>query len=272
MGDFEAVVAGGGPNGLAAALRLAEAGWPVYLAEANPDVPRRWPLGPDGGVHPVGIHPCPGPAGWRRTAARGRDGLDRSGEAFADRMEATIEAHAPGFRELILARRVWDAGRPGGCQLQRGRGRHQRRLVRRRPATVVPTRAGLVALGHPGQGLHLAGASVLPGAGVHGACGDLAARQVLADQHRAGRLAAAAASEWPWPPSKQPGTVLRDEPPGGIDAHNGSQVAQVVGGRNNRTRSRPGESVNQPPFRCQNIWRSGQSRPTSGRWSAGLLP
>ena len=31
----------------------------------------------------------------------------RSGELFADRMEATIEAHAPGFRELILARRVW---------------------------------------------------------------------------------------------------------------------------------------------------------------------
>jgi phytoene dehydrogenase-like protein len=31
----------------------------------------------------------------------------RSSEAFADRIEATIEAHAPGFRELILARRIW---------------------------------------------------------------------------------------------------------------------------------------------------------------------
>src|SRR5215208_3354925 len=30
-----------------------------------------------------------------------------SAERFADRVEATIEAHAPGFRELILARRVW---------------------------------------------------------------------------------------------------------------------------------------------------------------------
>src|SRR5215213_1916222 len=38
MGDFDAVVAGGGPNGLAAALRLAEAEWSVCLVEANQDV------------------------------------------------------------------------------------------------------------------------------------------------------------------------------------------------------------------------------------------
>ena len=30
-----------------------------------------------------------------------------SAERFADRVEATIEAHAPGFRDRILARRIW---------------------------------------------------------------------------------------------------------------------------------------------------------------------
>jgi phytoene dehydrogenase-like protein len=38
MGDLDAVVAGGGPSGVAAALRLVEAGWAVCLLEANQDV------------------------------------------------------------------------------------------------------------------------------------------------------------------------------------------------------------------------------------------
>jgi hypothetical protein len=47
--------------------------------------------------------------------------------------------------------------------------------------------------GTPVKGLYLTGAAVPPGAGVHGACGDLAARQALADQHRPARLAATVA-------------------------------------------------------------------------------
>jgi phytoene dehydrogenase-like protein len=106
MGDFDAVMAGGMPNGLAAALRLAEVGWSVYLAEANPDLPRRWPLGPDGGVHPARLPPRP----WGGVSGPG-DGVTRD----ADRDLAALglrfrhaplpAAHPlPGGRAIALGR------------------------------------------------------------------------------------------------------------------------------------------------------------------------
>ena len=48
--------------------------------------------------------------------------------------------------------------------------------------------------GTPLDGLYLASAAVPPGAGVHGGCGDLAARQALADRRRPARMAIAAAA------------------------------------------------------------------------------
>ncbi|HET6748454.1 MAG TPA: NAD(P)/FAD-dependent oxidoreductase [Actinomycetes bacterium] len=123
---------------------------------------------------------------------RAKGDWDRSTGVFLDRMEATIEAHAPGFRDLVLARKAWtpddleaaDTSLVGG-DIQAGSfAIDQQILFRPGPSWW--------RWGTPVKGLYLAGASVPPGAGVHGGCGDLAARQALADQERPRMLAVAA--------------------------------------------------------------------------------
>ncbi|HEU4901057.1 MAG TPA: NAD(P)/FAD-dependent oxidoreductase, partial [Actinomycetota bacterium] len=111
-------------------------------------------------------------------------GWDRSSESFLERMETAIEAHAPGFRDRVLARRTWspvdleaaDASLAGGDISAGSFAVDQQLLFRPGPSWW--------RWGTPVKGLYLAGASVPPGAGVHGACGDLAARQALADHDR----------------------------------------------------------------------------------------
>jgi phytoene dehydrogenase-like protein len=120
---------------------------------------------------------------------RAKAGWDRSAESFLDRMEAGIEAHAPGFRDRILARRAWtpadleaaDASLAGG-DIQAGSFAIDQQLMFRPGPSWW-------RWGTPVKGLYLAGASAPPGAGVHGACGDLAARQALADHDRPRLLA-----------------------------------------------------------------------------------
>jgi phytoene dehydrogenase-like protein len=153
----------------------------------------------DPGRAPAGKHTLWGyahvPAEPTGDAARPRAKGDwgRSAGAFLDRMEAAIEAHAPGFRDLVLARKVWtpadlqaaDASLVGG-DIQAGSfSIDQQILFRPGPSWW--------RWGTPVKGLYLAGASVPPGAGVHGACGDLAARQALADVERPRVLALTAA-------------------------------------------------------------------------------
>jgi phytoene dehydrogenase-like protein len=120
-------------------------------------------------------------------------GWDQLTEPFLERIEAAIEAHAPGFGDRVLARRAWtpadleaaDASLAGG-DIQAGSfAIDQQILFRPGPSWW--------RWGTPVKGLYLAGASVPPGAGVHGACGDLAARQALADHDRPRMLALAAA-------------------------------------------------------------------------------
>jgi phytoene dehydrogenase-like protein len=101
-------------------------------------------------------------------------------ESFADRVEAEIEAHAPGFRSLVTGRHVLsppalealDANLAGGA-LGGGTTAFSQQLVFR----PVP---GLGRAETPVRGLFLASASAHPGGGVHGACGANAARAALA--------------------------------------------------------------------------------------------
>ena len=101
-------------------------------------------------------------------------------ERFADRMQARLERAAPGFGDRVLARRVLgphemearDANLVGGA-LNGGTAQLHQQLVFR----PVP---GLGRAETPVRGLYLGSASAHPGGGVHGACGDNAARAAIA--------------------------------------------------------------------------------------------
>jgi len=100
-------------------------------------------------------------------------------EMFADRIEDTIEAHAPGFRALIRARH---ATTPVALEAQNanltggdlgGGSAHIDNLLFFRPAfPYFRYRMGV-------EGLYLCSSYTHPGAGVHGACGYNAARVAL---------------------------------------------------------------------------------------------
>jgi phytoene dehydrogenase-like protein len=105
---------------------------------------------------------------------------DKTREGFADRIEARIEAYAPGFREQILARHIlappdfahWDANLVNGDVNGGTAQLHQQLIFRPIP--------GLGRAETPVPGLFLASASAHPGGGVHGAPGANAARAALA--------------------------------------------------------------------------------------------
>jgi phytoene dehydrogenase-like protein len=100
-------------------------------------------------------------------------------EAFADRIEARIEALAPGFRSLIRGRYVatpplleaGNANLVGGAVNGGSAQLHQQLVFRPLP--------GVARAETPVRGLYLGSASAHPGGGVHGACGANAARAAL---------------------------------------------------------------------------------------------
>lgn len=100
---------------------------------------------------------------------------------MAARIEAQIERFAPGFGDLVLARRVrtaadQEAGNPNYVGGDIAAGMQTIRQVLARPvARWNPYRTPL-------RGVYLCSASTPPGAGVHGRCGELAALTALRDQ------------------------------------------------------------------------------------------
>jgi phytoene dehydrogenase-like protein len=114
------------------------------------------------------------------------DDADR--QRFADRMQARLERLAPGFGSRILARRVLgprqleerDANLLGGAINGGTAQLHQQLVFRPMP--------GWGRAETPVRGLFLGSASAHPGGGVHGACGNNAARAAMAHRRlRPGR-------------------------------------------------------------------------------------
>jgi phytoene dehydrogenase-like protein len=104
----------------------------------------------------------------------------RSTVDMTDRIESQIERFAPGFRDLILARRTTTAAETErhnpnyvGGDINGGRPT-LRQTVFRPTVRWNPYRTAL-------KGVYLCSASTPPGGGVHGMCGVGAARTALAD-------------------------------------------------------------------------------------------
>lgn len=132
----------------------------------------------DGTRAPAGSHTL---WAYSHIPAYPEGGWERQRDAFADRVESRIEGLAPGFRKLILARRVMappdleamDANLVRG-DIGGGSNAWNHQLVFRPVFPYFRYRM-------PIRGLYLCSSYAHPGAGVHGMCGFNAARVAARD-------------------------------------------------------------------------------------------
>ena len=118
----------------------------------------------------------------------GRTITDTDIARHVDRIETLLETHAPGFRDLILARSVQgprdlhdaNANLVGGAVGGGTSALHQQLIFRPTP--------GLGRAETPIDGLYLAGSAAHPGGGVHGAAGANAALAALSRHRKTGGL------------------------------------------------------------------------------------
>jgi phytoene dehydrogenase-like protein len=97
---------------------------------------------------------------------------------MTDAIEVQIERFAPGFRELVLGRKAWapadlEDRNPNLVGGDIGGGANDLRQLLARPA-LRP-----IPYSTPLEGVYLCSASTPPGGGVHGMCGQLAARAAV---------------------------------------------------------------------------------------------
>ena len=124
--------------------------------------------------------PAGGDSVWAYSHLRRGRPEPGEGAALAARMEVEVEAHAPGFRDLVVDRMVqgpdelqaMDANLVDGAVNGGTAQLHQQLIFR-------PTPASLGRPETPVLGLYVAGAGAHPGGGVHGGPGDIAARAAL---------------------------------------------------------------------------------------------
>ena len=107
---------------------------------------------------------------------------DDAAELLAGRLEDTVEAHAPGFRDLVVGRQLQRPSDLYCADANLGQGALNGGTAQLHQQLIFRPVPGLGRSETPVRGLYLGSAAAHPGGSVHGACGANAARAALADQ------------------------------------------------------------------------------------------